>query len=135
MLIAGGFTGQEDTLAMTELYDASSRRLTSAARMVTPRRIVRPLSGHVHGDRLDERAAGEPRRRGSPTAASSSLAGGADRAEIFDPGTVSFQLVEGEARMAGQFSATAPMANGGVLITGGYGEHLGPQAAAWLYVP
>lgn len=63
------------------------------------------------------------------------LAGGADRAEIFDPGTESFQLVEGEARMAGQFCATAPLANGGVLITGGYGEHQGPQAAAWLYGP
>lgn len=48
-------------------------------------------------------------------------------------GTEAFALVAGEARMMGQFSASALLSNTRVLVTGGYGEGQGPQAGAWLY--
>jgi len=63
------------------------------------------------------------------------IAGGAAEAEVYDPASETFVLVEGEARMVGQFSATAPLADGRVLVTGGYGEGQGPQTGAWLYSP
>jgi glyoxylase-like metal-dependent hydrolase (beta-lactamase superfamily II) len=62
------------------------------------------------------------------------IAGGAPQAEIYDPRSNSFVLVGGEARIAGQFAAVAPV-KGGVLITGGYGNPAVAQSAAWLYRP
>lgn len=63
------------------------------------------------------------------------LAGGAPQAEIYDPRQRSFELAPGAARLAGQFSAVAPLRNGGALITGGYGNGGGPRSFAWLYLP
>lgn len=63
------------------------------------------------------------------------IAGGAAQAETFDPRTRTFTLVSGNSAMAGQFSAVAPIAGGGVLITGGYGGGTGPRTNAWLYRP
>ena len=63
------------------------------------------------------------------------VAGGAAQAEVYDPEAGSFLLVEGDARMVGQFSAAAALPDGRVLVTGGYGEGRGPQAGAWLYSP
>ena len=63
------------------------------------------------------------------------VAGGAPQAEAYDPRGNAFALVPGEPRMAGQFSATALLKTGGVLITGGYGNGGGPRSAAWLYRP
>ena len=63
------------------------------------------------------------------------IAGGAPQAELYDPRGNTFALVPGEPRMAGQFSAAAPLKTGGALITGGYGNGTGPRSAAWLYRP
>jgi Galactose oxidase, central domain/Kelch motif len=63
------------------------------------------------------------------------IAGGAAQAETFDPRTRAFALVAGKGAMAGQFSAVAPIAGGGALITGGYGGGTGPRAGAWVYRP
>ena len=63
------------------------------------------------------------------------LAGGASQAETFDPRSGVAAVVSGTDELTGQFSAVAPLATGGVLITGGYGHNRGPQAAAWLYRP
>ena len=59
------------------------------------------------------------------------LAGGAPQAELFDPVRGTSSIIEGPPRMAGQFSAVAPLAGGGVLITGGYGNGTGPRASSW----
>jgi hypothetical protein len=61
------------------------------------------------------------------------LAGGAAQAELHDPRTGTFTLVPGAPRLAGLFSAVAPLADGGALITGGYGQGRGPRASAWRY--
>ena len=63
------------------------------------------------------------------------IVGGAERAEIFDPATGQFQSVGGPGRMAGQFSATALLKNGQVLITGGYGSATRPTRGSWLLTP
>jgi Galactose oxidase, central domain len=63
------------------------------------------------------------------------IAGGAQQAETYNPVERTFTLVPGEYRMAGQFSAVAPLKNGGALITGGYGLGGGPRSTAWLYEP
>ena len=63
------------------------------------------------------------------------IGGGAPRAEVYDPTRNVFALVPGRAVMAGSFSAVASLPDGGALITGGYGEDIGPRAAAWRYRP
>lgn len=63
------------------------------------------------------------------------LAGGDSQAEIFNPNSQTFSLVSGDAHLAGQFSAVAPLNAGRVLITGGYGLDRGPQGSAWIYRP
>lgn len=63
------------------------------------------------------------------------IGGGAPQAETYDPTSNTFALVNGEARMAGQFSAAAPLSGGRVLITGGYGDGTGPRESAWMYRP
>lgn len=63
------------------------------------------------------------------------LAGGAAQAETYDPRSNAFSSVDGDARMAGQFSAAALLSGGRVLVTGGYGNGTGPRASSWLYRP
>ena len=63
------------------------------------------------------------------------LAGGAPRAEIYNPRNKTFSLLAGDHQMAGQFSAVAPLTSGGALITGGYGNGTGPRSSSWLYRP
>ncbi|MES2521791.1 MAG: kelch repeat-containing protein [Gemmatimonadota bacterium] len=63
------------------------------------------------------------------------IAGGAPQAERYDPVAGTFTLVAGNARMAGQFSATALLRDGRVLVTGGYGDGRAPTASTWLYRP
>jgi len=63
------------------------------------------------------------------------LAGGAPRAEEYDPATGRSDLVGGTVRLAGQFSAAALLPGGRVLVTGGYGEGRGPGASAWVVEP
>jgi WD40 repeat protein len=63
------------------------------------------------------------------------ISGGAKQAEIYDPRSNAFALVGGDARIAGQFAAAAPVKGGGALITGGYGNPDVDGSAAWLYRP
>lgn len=63
------------------------------------------------------------------------IAGGSPQAETLDPAARAFSIVAGTARMAGQFSAVAPLPDGRVLITGGYGNRGGPRASSWVYRP
>lgn len=63
------------------------------------------------------------------------ISGGAPQAEVYDPHARTFAVVAGAARMAGQFSAVAPLTGGRALITGGYGNGGGPRSSTWLYWP
>jgi hypothetical protein len=61
------------------------------------------------------------------------IAGGAPRGELFDPAAKQFTIVDGDARMPGSFSASTALADGSVLITGGYGNGATATRGAWLY--
>ncbi|HET9064796.1 MAG TPA: kelch repeat-containing protein [Gemmatimonadales bacterium] len=63
------------------------------------------------------------------------LAGGADRAEVYDPDVGMSAIVAGEPRLPGLFSAVAPLPDGGALITGGYGQDITGRGGAWRYRP
>lgn len=61
------------------------------------------------------------------------VAGGAARAEVYDPRAGVFAAVGGVHDMGGLFSAVARLPDGGVLVTGGYGGGVRPAAKAWRY--
>lgn len=61
------------------------------------------------------------------------IAGGATRAEVFDPATDSFSFAEGEMGTKLLFSAATLLKSGQVLITGGYTDGPVVSSNAWLY--
>ncbi|MCL4867216.1 MAG: hypothetical protein KJZ47_15085 [Gemmatimonadales bacterium] len=63
------------------------------------------------------------------------LAGGANAVEVFAPAQGTFQAVAGVRDLPGQFSATALLQDGRVLITGGYGGNPASRRGAWIYRP
>ena len=63
------------------------------------------------------------------------LAGGAPQMETYAPATGAGEIVAAPLQLAGQFSAAAPLPDGRVVLTGGYGRGRGPCANAWLYKP
>ena len=63
------------------------------------------------------------------------FAGGATRAERYEPNSGHSEIVEGASNLAGQFSASVLLSDGRVLITGGYGANAGSRASAWIYNP
>jgi hypothetical protein len=118
VLITGGSDERDDRGAYlsTELFDPRTNRFTAGPTMNRPR--------YKHtGNAI-------ALRDGTIL-----LAGGAVEAERFDPATGRFSLVGGSARLAGQFSASAALADGGALVTGGYGGGTGPRSTSWRYRP
>ena len=65
------------------------------------------------------------------------IAGGAERPEVYDPATKTFQPVNGTVGEGRYFSTATLLADGRVLIAGGYGDHpmAGAVPNAWLYRP
>jgi hypothetical protein len=63
------------------------------------------------------------------------VAGGAETVEVFDPARNAFQLGATTSPLPGSFSAAAALADGSVLITGGYGNGAAARAGAWLFTP
>ena len=61
------------------------------------------------------------------------IAGGANRAEVFDPSTNRFSYVSGDMGMPSLFATATRLRNGQVLITGGYHGEIEVSARAWLF--
>ncbi|MDP9177327.1 MAG: hypothetical protein M3O61_06570 [Gemmatimonadota bacterium] len=61
------------------------------------------------------------------------IAGGATRAEVFDPATDSFALANGDLGTKRLFAMATLLRNGQVLITGGYDDSQAVSANAWIY--
>lgn len=61
------------------------------------------------------------------------IAGGADRAEVFDPATDSFSFADGSMGTKRLFATATLLKNGQVLITGGYHDGTTVSANAWIY--
>ncbi|MCI0485860.1 MAG: zf-HC2 domain-containing protein [Blastocatellia bacterium] len=63
------------------------------------------------------------------------IAGGGARVEVYDPTTGIFGAVAGGTGAPRYYSTATRLANGEVLIVGGYSNGLQPNASAWLYKP
>jgi len=61
------------------------------------------------------------------------IAGGANRAEIFDPAKNTFEIAEGKFETARLFSTATLLQNGQVLIAGGYDNQNAVNSGAWIY--
>ncbi len=61
------------------------------------------------------------------------IAGGANRAEVFDPTTNSFSFADGDMGTEQLFSTATLLNNGQVLITGGYTDGNIVNGNAWIY--
>jgi lipopolysaccharide export system protein LptA len=61
------------------------------------------------------------------------VAGGANRAEVFDPATNTFSVANGNMGTLRLFATATLLGNGQVLITGGYDDGQAVSANAWIY--
>lgn len=61
------------------------------------------------------------------------IAGGTDRAEIFDALNNKFEMVEGSMKSRRFFSSVTLLQNNHVLITGGYDDNTNAGNQAWIY--
>ena len=61
------------------------------------------------------------------------IAGGANRAEVFDPATNTFSYASGSLGTSRLFAAATRLQNGQVLITGGYDDNNAVSSNAWIY--
>jgi lipopolysaccharide export system protein LptA len=61
------------------------------------------------------------------------IAGGANRAEVFDPATNSFSLASGSLGSRRLFATATLLKDGQVLITGGYDDNQAVSPNAWIY--
>jgi hypothetical protein len=120
VLVAGGFTGEEDAVSGAELYDPASGRFVALPRMRTLR--------HSHtATRLPD---GRVLLAGGYAAGSTVLAA----AELFDPATNRFTPT-GSLGAARAGHVAVALANGKVLIAGGVGPAWSFLSSAELYEP
>ncbi len=63
------------------------------------------------------------------------VAGGASFAELFAPSSSSFTGVDGSLESSWAFATATLLADGSVLIAGGYDDEIALTAGAWLYEP
>jgi hypothetical protein len=61
------------------------------------------------------------------------VAGGANRAEVFDPSRNVFSYAAGDMATSRLFAAATRLQDGQVLITGGYDVNLSVSSNAWIY--
>ena len=116
VLIVGGADKRDGRPAYSsvEVYDSATGRFTASGDMNSPRyklqdTIVRLNDGKVL------------------------IAGGANRAEVFDPATKRFSYVEGDMGASRLFATATRLRDGQVLITGGYHDVNQVSAQAWLF--
>ncbi len=60
------------------------------------------------------------------------IVGGSSTGERYDPASGRSERLGGSAELDGQFSATAALPDGRVLIVGGYGSNIRPSNGAWV---
>ncbi len=61
------------------------------------------------------------------------IAGGATRAEVFDPTTSTFSFASGDMGTIRLFATATLLRNGRVLIVGGYDNRMAVSSNAWIY--
>ena len=118
VLITGGSDERDwqGQTASAEIYDPARGTFTAAAKMSFARfkhgaTMVRLPDGRIV------------------------VAGGGQRVEVFDPASGTFRAAEGSLDAPWHFSTATLLADGRVLITGGYGNSPEGTPRAWLYQP
>ena len=117
VLIIGGSDERDGGGAYqnVEIYDASKRIFTSVAnKMVSTRYKLQGTAVVLPSGKV-------------------LIAGGSDRAEIFDPTTNGFTLASGDMGTLRLFATATLLKSGKVLIVGGYKDGLTISNGAWLY--
>jgi hypothetical protein len=115
-LIVGG-SDERDWDGQTnaaELYDPARGTFVEASKMAAPRFKLGQAVARLTDGRI-------------------LVAGGAERAEVYDPATNSFTAVAGSLQAPWHFSTATLMADGRVLIVGGYGHNSEGTPRAWIY--
>ena len=98
----------------TEIYNPKTGVFTAAALMLSPRfKLPNAVVSLPTGEVL--------------------VAGGDDRAELYDPQTESFRQVKGNLDTGRAFSTATLLQDGSVLIAGGYDDRIRLTNRAWLY--
>ena len=120
VLVVGGSDNRDwrGQYSSAELYDSAKGRFTSDGEMSFKRFKLIATAVRLPDGRV-------------------LIAGGAERPEIYDPATKSFQPVNGTVGEGRYFSTATLLGDGRVLIAGGYGDDpmAGAVANAWLYRP
>ena len=116
VLIAGGSSARDgaETFATAEIYDPTTNQFTNAPAMANSRyKLPEHAAILKNGDLL--------------------IAGGASAAERFDTRKNIFESVGGGTEHPQWYLGETPLANGDVLLTGGYSSTYEATSQAWLF--
>lgn len=116
VLIVGGADKRDGRPAYTssEIYNPSTGSFTASGEMNSPRYKLQDTVVLLNNGTV-------------------LIAGGANRAELFDPLRNSFTYVSGDLGASRQFATATRLRNGNVLITGGYHGENQASAQAWIF--
>lgn len=116
VLIAGGSDERDGHGAYTsaEIYNPATGAFTATGNMNTARYKLQGTSVLLNDGKV-------------------LIAGGANRAEVFDPVTNTFSYAAGSLGTARLFATATRLQNGQVLITGGYDDSNAVSSNAWIY--
>jgi hypothetical protein len=116
VLITGGIdrNGPQGRTASAEIYDPAKNSFVAIASMSVAR--------FKHADTAVVLPNGKVL-----------IAGGGERAEVFDPATSTFNIVSGSLDEAWFFATATLLQSGKVLIVGGYRRGVACTAGAWIY--
>jgi hypothetical protein len=116
VLIVGGSDERDGRGAYTsaEIYDPTRGGFTAAGNMNSARYKLQGAAVLLNDGRV-------------------LIAGGANRAEIFDPKTNAFSYASGSFGTTRLFSTATSLQNGQVLIAGGYDDSNAVSSGAWIY--
>jgi hypothetical protein len=116
VVITGGSDERDSRGAYTsaEIYDPAKNRFSKAGDMKLSRYKLQGTTILLKNGRI-------------------LIAGGADRAEVLDPVSSTFELAAGRFESMRLFATATLLKNGEVLIAGGYDENQAVSPRAWIY--
>ena len=116
VLISGGTDESDGRPAYTsaEIYNPAEGTFVATGNMNLPRYKLQGTAVLLHSGKV-------------------LIAGGADRAEVFDPSNNTFSYAAGDLETPRLFATATRLQNGQVLITGGYHGNNQVSSSAWIY--
>jgi len=116
VIVVGGSDGRDwkGRYASAEIYDSSKGMFSSVANMNTARFKLPEAVALLKNGRV-------------------LIAGGGTNVEVYDPVTRTFSVASGEMDTARFYSTATALADGRVLIAGGYDTHSLASAKTWVF--